>query len=187
MPRPMARRPGEQPGRIRSRIDLYHRLSVYPLTVAPLRERRDDILALAGRFLSSDQRRLGLRGVRLSAGVRKWLLQSECPGNVRELQHALSRGVIRALSEGQRKDVIIEIGVPHLELERPPSPSMEIIQSDADGEERELALSDAADNFKRSLVEARLRRHAGNKFAAAQSLGMNRGNVHRLLKRLGVE
>src|SRR5690606_36164834 len=57
----------------RFRIDLYHRLSVYPLLVPPLRERGDDVLLLAGCFLERSQRQLGLRGVRLSHAARKWL------------------------------------------------------------------------------------------------------------------
>lgn len=175
----------------RFRADLYHRLSVYPLSVPPLRERRDDILPLAGHFLSSNQRRLGLRGVRLAARARQWLLHYDWPGNVRELEHAIARGVIRALSDKQRKDRVIELDRGHLDPERalpqeqPETPSVPTEGTEA--LQAEAALGDAVDDFKRRLIEQRLRRHGGNKAAAAKSLAMDRGNFHRLIKRLGVE
>lgn len=171
----------------RFRADLYHRLSVYPLTVPPLRERRDDILPLAGHFLSSDQRRLGLGGVRLTTSARQWLLHYDWPGNVRELEHAISRGVIRALSEGQRKDRVIELDRAHLDPGRSQPPEPPEAASEAAEAASEVALTDAVDDFKRRLIEQRLRRYVGNKAAAAKSLAMDRGNFHRLIKRLGVE
>lgn len=172
----------------RFRADLYHRLSVYPLTVPPLRERRDDILPLTGHFLSSDQRRLGLRGVRLTASARQWLLHYDWPGNVRELEHTISRGVIRALSEGERKDRIIKLDQAHLDPGGGLPRALPEAEADpAQAADSEAALSDAVDDFKRRLIEQRLQRHGGNKAAAAKSLAMDRGNFHRLIKRLGVE
>ena len=73
----------------RFRADLYHRSGVYPLVVPPLRERKDDILPLAGHFLEKFQRKMGLRGVRLERAARHWLLQYDWPGNVRELEHCI--------------------------------------------------------------------------------------------------
>src|SRR5690606_30110229 len=57
----------------RFRADLFHRLSVYPLVVPPLRERGDDRLLLAGYFLERCRRQLGLRGLRLDRSAREWL------------------------------------------------------------------------------------------------------------------
>lgn len=171
----------------RFRADLYHRLSVYPLTVPPLRERREDILLLAGHFLSRDQRRLGVRGVRLGTQARHQLVRYDWPGNIRELQHALSRGIIRALSGGQAKDRIIELDARHLDLAPGDAPeagqdSGEIPATVAG----QLDVQLAVDGFKRQLAEERLRQHKGNKAAAARSLGMERGNFYRLLKRLDI-
>jgi anaerobic nitric oxide reductase transcription regulator len=170
----------------RFRPDLYHRLSVYPLLVPPLRERGEDINLLAGFFLERDQRRLGLRGVRLSRRARQWLTSFDWPGNVRELEHALSRGIIRALSEGQPRDRIIELDSRHLgseilaPSEKPQVPSI-IPGMDT------LPLREAVDDFKRALIGQRLRDHGGSKAAAAESLGVDRGNFSRLVKRLGID
>src|SRR5690606_6414592 len=78
----------------RFRADLYHRLSVYPLTVPPLRAREGDLSQLAGFFLQRCERKFGLRGLRLSPDATAWLQQQQWPGNVRELEHAISRAVV---------------------------------------------------------------------------------------------
>lgn len=170
----------------RFRPDLYHRLSVYPLVVPPLRERGDDIDLLAGFFLERDQRRLGLRGVRLSRRARSWLTAFDWPGNVRELEHALSRGIIRALSEGQPRDRIIELDSRHLGSDALPSNERGVRQASG-SKASQLPLREAVDDFQRGLIEQRLVAHGGSKAAAAQSLGVDRGNFSRLLKRLGME
>lgn len=170
----------------RFRPDLYHRLSVYPLVVPPLRERGEDINLLAGFFLERDQRRLGLRGVRLSRRARQWLTAFDWPGNVRELEHALSRGIIRALSEGQPRDRVIELDSRHLGNESlPPSerPKVPPLIPGLDS----LPLREALDDFRRALIRQRLKDHGGSKAAAAQSLGVDRGNFSRLIKRLEID
>ena len=76
------------------RLDLYHRLAVFPIEVPALRDRREDIEELADHFLErmgqgAPRRRLSMEGVAK-------LLLHEWPGNVRELMHVLERGVILA-------------------------------------------------------------------------------------------
>ncbi len=170
-------------GRFRS--DLYHRLSVYPMVVPPLRERGEDVLMLAGYFLERNQRRLGLRGVRLSRGARQWLVQYSWPGNVRELDHALSRAMIRAASAAGSPERIIELTTQHLGAEAqlpPPEPFAPISVPPLDSR----PLGEALEHFRRELVKTRLEQHCGNRASAARSLGMDRGNFSRLVKRLGL-
>ena len=167
------------------RPDLYHRLSVYPLVVPPLRERPDDILPLAGHFLERDHRRLGIRSVRLSNMAKRLLSKSPWLGNTRELEHTLSRAMIRALSEGQNPDQVIELDIEHLGLGAnavPESTSQKPSATDID-----MPLKEAVDDYKRRLIEARLTHYKGNKAATARSLGIDRGNFVRQLKRLDVE
>jgi transcriptional regulator with GAF, ATPase, and Fis domain len=78
----------------RFREDLYYRLDVFPIAVAPLRERSDDILPLAEHFLELDARRLDKPPPRISAADRKRLLGHGWPGNVRELQNTIERAMI---------------------------------------------------------------------------------------------
>lgn len=168
----------------RFRADLYHRLSVYPLVVPPLRDRGEDVLLLAGYFLERNQRRLGLRGARLSRAARRWLAEYAWPGNVRELEHALSRAMIRARSAASSRERVMELTVQHLGSDPQPLPvaGASTVRAGADDE----PLSDAIERLRREVVEARLRQNNGNRSATARSLGMDRGNFHRLLKKLGL-
>lgn len=170
----------------RFRADLYHRLSVYPLIVPPLRDRKDDILPLAGHFLEKFQRKMGLRGVRLEQSGRHWLRQYDWPGNVRELEHCISRAIIKALSSEPARDRVILLTAQHLGAEEAvdtlPS-AADIVQ---DGTAAGLTMSEALERYQRELIRARLRDHGDNLAATARSFGLDRGNFHRLLKRLGL-
>jgi anaerobic nitric oxide reductase transcription regulator len=170
-------------GRFRS--DLYHRLSVYPLVVPPLRERGEDVMLLAGYFLERNQRRLGLRAARLSRGARRWLAQYPWPGNVRELEHTLSRAMIRALSAARPQNGIIELGPQHLDAEAPLPPERTVATAVADTADSR-PLDEVMEQCRQEVVLARLRQYGGNRASAARSLGIDRGNFHRLLKRLGL-
>jgi anaerobic nitric oxide reductase transcription regulator len=99
------------------RADLYHRLSVYPVHIPPLRERGRDILLLAGHFLEFSRARLGLRGLRLSYAAERALMSYAWPGNVRELEHVISRAALKALSRGASRDQIQTLGPELLDLE----------------------------------------------------------------------
>ncbi len=107
------------------RADLYHRLSVYPVPIPPLRERDRDVLILAGHFLEFNRARLGLRGVRLSYGAERALLRYPWPGNVRELEHVISRAALKMLSRGASRDQVMTIGPELLDLDIPEIPAAE--------------------------------------------------------------
>ena len=81
------------------REDLYFRLSVFPVEIPPLRRRRGDILLLAEAFLQRYARELGRKGLKLSEGARRALLDHSWPGNVRELQNCLERAAILSPSQ----------------------------------------------------------------------------------------
>ncbi|HEU5397198.1 MAG TPA: sigma 54-interacting transcriptional regulator, partial [Verrucomicrobiae bacterium] len=80
----------------RFRQDLYYRLDVFPVEVAPLRQRKDDIPLLASHFLEQAGRRLNLPGARLSRANILQLQEQDWPGNVRELQNTIERALILA-------------------------------------------------------------------------------------------
>ena len=169
----------------RFRADLYHRMSVYPLMVPPLRERGEDVLMLAGYFIERNQRRLGLRGARLSRGARRWLTEYSWPGNVRELEHTLSRAMIRALSASPSRDRVIELTTQHLGTEAQPTPAEVVAATQvASGDSRPL--NEIIEHCRREVIQARLLQHGGNRASAARSLGLDRGNFHRLLKKVGL-
>ena len=78
------------------RADLYHRLNVYPINVAPLRERREDVPLLADFFAEKARINLGLHQVRISEEALDLLTRYAWPGNVRELDNVISRSVLKA-------------------------------------------------------------------------------------------
>jgi DNA-binding NtrC family response regulator len=78
------------------RMDLYYRLNVFPITLAPLRERREDIPALVKYFLIGFSRKLPLGELTLSAAAMKQLCEYNWPGNIRELQHLIERHALLA-------------------------------------------------------------------------------------------
>lgn len=170
----------------RFRADLYHRLNVYPVTVPPLRERDEDLFLLAGHFLQRCERRFGLRGVRFGHAARSWLGASRWPGNVRELENTIIRAVVRALSEGHPKDRIIELGRRHFDADPIALiPMAQAIQVPGTVQQ-ECSLAEAVEQFKRELIKNRLQHYPDNLSAAARSLGLDRANFYRQLRRMGL-
>jgi PAS domain S-box-containing protein len=147
------------------RRDLYYRLSVMPITVPPLRERADDLPALARTMLRDLSRRPGGRKVGLSREVATALGKYDWPGNVRELRNALERALI--LSHGE------PIEVAHL----PPE-----IRGGAGS--RAVPASDKLEEVERAHILAILARVKGNRTHAAEILGIGRSTLKRKLAEL---
>jgi Nif-specific regulatory protein len=103
------------------RRDLYYRLCVVPITIPPLRSRREDIIPLTEHFLEKFEQKLGKVGVRISAEAMKLLLSNSWTGNVRELENSIERalalcGESRLLTPEHFPDVVPEpSGGEHLE------------------------------------------------------------------------
>jgi transcriptional regulator with GAF, ATPase, and Fis domain len=114
----------------RFRQDLYYRLNVFPIAVAPLRERKEDIAELAGRFLEDTCRRMHRREPRLTQGTVEALCQYDWPGNVRELQNLIERAIIT--SKGSLLHVELPDSVGHGEAPRPVESSKDHILTDAE-------------------------------------------------------
>jgi len=174
----------------RLRADFYHRLSVYPLHVPPLRERGRDVLLLAGFFLEENRSRLRLGGLRLDAGAQAALLAHDWPGNVRELEHLLGRGVLKALGRHGRRPRILSLSAVDFDLPVPgaaaapagPEPAAATPAETAPG----VSLRDAVARLERELIGGALVRHGFNRAAAARELGVDRANLNRMSRRLGI-
>ncbi len=156
-------------GEGRFREDLFYRLSVIPVSVPPLRERREDIPLLAGHFLSVYSERYGSGPKSLSRGAMDWLAAQAWKGNVRELQHALERAVVLA-----RGDV----------LEK--SDFLLTVESRGSGT-TEQTLHDFVDARTREYVTRVLEENGWRKGKAAKTLGVDRATLYRLLQRLSIE
>ena len=171
----------------RFRADLYHRVSIYPLLVPPLRERGRDVLLLAGNALERNRASLQLRGLRLAPDAQQILTSATWPGNVRELEHTISRAALKAASEGKGGDRIVTILPQHLDLTpQAPAEAARTLPQDGHVMTDGQSLVAATVDFQRSLIQRALGAHQGNWAAAARVLGMDRGNLRRLAKRIGV-
>jgi anaerobic nitric oxide reductase transcription regulator len=173
----------------RYRTDFYHRLSVYPLVVPPLRERGHDVLLLAGYFLEQNRSRLGLGSLRLDAGAQAALLAHGWPGNVRELEHLIGRSALKALTGLAKRPRIVSLTPEHLDLTGAPgintaAPEGQTEATPAPGSQTDLRNSTEA--HQRRRIEASLARHRNNWASAARELGLHRANLVRLARRLGL-
>jgi len=168
----------------RFRADLYHRLSVYPLHVAPLKERDNDVILLAGFFIEQTSKKLAIKQLKLSSDTQLLLRQYDWPGNVRELEHVISRAALKAKQQ-QWQQSIVTIEPEHCDIAKTavaaPSPVAVNEQKTT-----RLSLKEATDAFSYQLIMQQLELHNLNWAATARSLSVDRANLVRLAKRLGI-
>lgn len=170
------------------RADLYHFLSAFPVRIPPLRERGQDILLLAGHFLEINRSRLGLRGIRLSNAAEVALLRYPWRGNVRELEHILSRATLRILNDQHSRDRMLTLEVSDLQLD-PQSVAATVFAPLANGVPLTHwpSLKDAADMAQRELIQQALQHTQQNWTQAAQLIQIDSSNLHKLARKLGLK
>jgi two-component system, NtrC family, response regulator HydG len=161
------------------RADLLYRLSVVHLHLPPLRERREDVPALAVHFIAHFAERHGRAALPLAEGARRALLAHDWPGNVRELRNVMERAVV--LAEG---DTIESADLPAsvTSSSAPLRPADAAIAELPYTEARARAL----ESFDRAFLAACLERHGGNISAAARALGLHRQSLQKMVRRLGL-
>jgi anaerobic nitric oxide reductase transcription regulator len=165
----------------RFRADLFHRLSVFPISVPPLRERGEDVILLAGFFCEQCRARMGLSSVILSAAARAHLAAWRWPGNVRELEHSIHRAVVlaRAASRGDE----VTLTPQHFSLSGESIPITQTTDVPAEC----VNLREATDAFQRQSILQMLESQNNNWAATARALSLDVANLHRLAKRLGLK
>lgn len=149
------------------RLDLYYRLSVFSIELPPLRDRRDDIPALAEFFTKRDAAKIGKRDVQLSPEFVQKLQQHSWKGNIRELKNIIERAVI--LADG-----------PDLTLEHLP---LDIREGYVANASNELAL----DALERQHIGRVLQITSNQKAEAARLLGISLATLYRKLEEYGLK
>ena len=150
------------------RLDLYHRLAVFPIKLPPLRDRQEDLQPLADALLIRAARSLGKTRLGLTDAARQWLTGQRWPGNIRELANALERAAI--LTDGPLIDA------PHLSMLAPAQPQPAAAQTDT------LSLEE----IERQTIERALARVDGNRRKAAELLGIAERTLYDRLKKFGL-
>jgi two-component system response regulator HydG len=173
----------------RFRQDLYFRLCVFPITIPALRERRDDVPLLMAHFLKLYSQRHGRTPVGFTSRATDALLKYDYPGNVRELQNLIERGVVYAEHDGMVDIVHMFNG-----SESPPSFTTSISTSgklyqahtDAHIDRPAPTLELSFEQIERSAYEQALAGADGNVAAAARQLAISRAQLDYRLRRLGI-
>jgi DNA-binding NtrC family response regulator len=155
------------------REDLYFRLNVIPIHCPPLRERLDDIPVLAGHFVQQFCRENGFKTKELSPEVVQALKRYDWPGNVRELKNVTERMVIMG---GDRLD---EQDVP--ETVRGANRGLDVRRFDG------MSLRQVRDEVEREYIRTKLDAYGWNITRTAEALGIERTNLHKKIKQLGVK
>ncbi len=156
----------------RFREDLYFRLNVVPLRVPPLRERPEDVPPLARHFVEQFSRAYG-RIKSLAPGALPALQSYRWPGNVRELKNVIERLVILTAA-----DVIALDDVRRM-MGADAEPAEDLLRGFA-------TLREGRENFERQFIQRRLQEAGGNVVRAAELLGLERSNLYRKMRALGI-
>jgi DNA-binding NtrC family response regulator len=157
----------------RFREDLYYRLRVVEIALPPLRERREDLPALAQRLLVQVAERHGRSAKTLAPAALAALGRHAWPGNVRELRNTLERAAV--LCEGD----VIDAGDLHLEVAAAPLPDDPSVPFSE-------AKRRATEEFERAYLLRALRAHGGNVSHTADAIGMVRQSLQQKMRELGL-
>ena len=149
------------------REDLYYRINVVHLRVPPLRERKEDILWLARRFLKAESPQRGGAARTLSRKLERFMLDYPWPGNVRELKHALERACVLSNKRQLSPESLFE------EIPVVPPPS-------------DQTLTEHLNSYERQYLVRVLAAHNGHVTRTAETLGISRKNMWEKMKRYAI-
>ncbi|HQK48736.1 MAG TPA: sigma-54 dependent transcriptional regulator, partial [Syntrophales bacterium] len=159
----------------RFRQDLYYRLNVIPLTIAPLRDRKEDIPILAAQFVNDFCVKEGVEPKAISDDAIEVFMEHSWPGNVRELKNIMERLVI--MTQGAE---ITADDIPPLSKEVQTGEAMDTIFT-------YNSFRKAKMEFEKKFIMKKLQENEGNISKTADSIGLERSNLHRKIKTHSLE
>ena len=163
---------GEEIERGNFREDLFYRLNVIPFYVPPLRERVEDVPLLALHFVKEFTTAYGRKPKELTPDAIRVLEEYPWPGNVRELRNLMERIVIM--------NPQVRVDARHIPLSAARRPAMERLP------ERTGSLQEVREAAERDYIIRKLEETGGNVTRAAELLGLERSNLYRKMKALGI-
>ena len=158
------------------RQDLFHRIYVFPLTLPPLRERREDIPALVEHFSAQVCAQNGWKAVPFSPAAMEALQAYAWPGNVRELRNMVERLMLLA-TDGQVDVATVQMALP--KTAGSTSIGVGVVGSGP--------LADRVQSFEREVILSELKRSHNNMSMAAKSLGLERSHLYKKAEQLGID
>ena len=167
----------------RFRRDLFYRLSVFPISLPSLRERREDVHPLVIHFLEYYKQRTGRFVSGISKAALRALVSYDWPGNVRELENAIERAVI--IASGRRIELEdLPAAIANIASEREAMVRVERAQAASEGRSAKLEIDvpSSMDDIERHAIEATLDYTSGDKTRAARLLNIGRKTIYRKLE-----
>jgi DNA-binding NtrC family response regulator len=163
------------------REDLYYRINIFPIRLPPLRERREDIPALANHFLARFNEDSQKKSAEFSSEALNLLMNHDWPGNVRELENVVQRAVILSGGDVIRQGHLVSIinMMPRVDLETPRT-SEELKQI------KKVARQKSVENVEKHFVLSALKRNEWNVTRAAEDTGMQRSNFQALMAKYDI-
>jgi DNA-binding NtrC family response regulator len=163
------------------REDLYYRINVFPVHAPALRERRDDIPALAFHFLKSVCDELDKPVPEISDGAMSVLMNYDWPGNVRELENVMQRAVILSSGNMIRQSHLASIVDPASQ------PDFEVPRTSEDLKRvKKIAREKSVEEIEKAFILETLRRNDSNVTRSAEETGMQRTNFQALMKKYNI-
>ena len=163
------------------REDLYYRINVFPIHSPALRDRREDIPALAFHFLKVFCNELGKPVSGISAGAMSALMNHDWPGNVRELENAIHRAAILASDTIIRQANLVSV------IDQAPARDVEVPRTGDDLKRiKKIAREKSVEEVERLFVQETLRRNDSNVTRSAEETGMQRSNFQALMKKYNI-
>lgn len=155
------------------REDLYYRLSVIPLSIPPLRERREDIKMLMYHFLRKYNTFMNRKITGFSPAVEDLYLNHDWPGNVRELENAVEYGTNMAFGDT-------------IDIDEVPARIMKKEEEIVKFKNLDKPLAEQIKLYEREIITRKLKQHNGVKDAVARELGLSRATLYRKLSELDI-
>jgi two-component system nitrogen regulation response regulator NtrX len=164
------------------RSDLFHRLSIVPLHLTPLKERREDVPPLVDVFIEQICKLHNLRSLSIGSDAVAVLQAQDWPGNARQLRNSIERLLILVKDQAPADGIITAALLPSDIGEVLPT----VGDSDSSAHLMSLPLRDAREVFERQYLLAQIERFGGNISKTAEFVGMERSALHRKIKSLGL-
>jgi two-component system nitrogen regulation response regulator GlnG len=162
--------------------DLFYRLSEFTILIPPLRDRKEDIIHLAKRFLRATNQELNKKVRRFSDTALEILVEYPWPGNVRQLRSAVRRAVLQADTVIRPEHLSIERAQQEIDTGISPNP----IDSSLDGVSLKDIVRRAVIDVERRTLARVLRKTKGNKAEAARLLLVDYKTIHSKIKQYGI-
>ncbi|KMY68417.1 hypothetical protein AAU61_01670 [Desulfocarbo indianensis] len=169
------------------RSDLFYRLNVVPITLPPLRERKEDIIPLVEHFIQLVNKKIGRNVTKISQDAVKLLVSHDWPGNIRELKNVIEHGIITCTGNALREEHLLD------QVKTVRSASLLDSREQQLTEKRQEELPDfraakkeVIASFEFNYLGQLLELHNWNIAKSARSIGMHRSSLQRLLRKYGL-